>query len=428
MEADQETAPARSDDGWHPAEIAYAAGLFAAATFCLAAAFAGPHETLTHHGPGVALFFLLYGIFTISIGYRHPQFGYYSFDRVSQVACILVLGAVDAALINGLASFLYPWHRLRQGVPARHVLYSALNNSGLMALITLAAGGLYAWLGGQTPLVSMTGDSIAPLIALVLAMQILNDLGMLGLLRAAGRSVAGFFSTFSYALELGSGATALLVAVVYNGMEREVFVLLLGVLTLGMLALRQFANMRYQLELIVAERTRSLHEKTLELERQATRDNLTGLFNRRYADQYLEREIQAAKRFERPLSIALGDIDLFKQINDLHSHATGDEVLRRVAAILGDRCRGTDMIARYGGEEFLLCFPGTNLHRAVQLCEELRAAVETERWSDLDLTAGVTISFGIAERQHDCSPDTLLNRADLHLYSAKNGGRNLVVA
>ena len=94
---------------------------------------------------------------------------------------------------------------------------------------------------------------------------------------------------FSYALELGAGATAVLVALIYNTMQIEVLVLLLAVLSVGMLALRQFADMRHKLELIVAERTQKLEEKTRELELQATRDNLTGLFNRRYADDYLAR-------------------------------------------------------------------------------------------------------------------------------------------
>lgn len=428
MEADQAPTQASAGVEWSHAEVAYATALFAIAIASLVAVIASRHEILSNQGGGTTLFFFAYGLLTISIGYRHPQFGYYSFDRVSQVASILVLGPVAAACINGLASFVYPWHRLRLGVPPRQVLYSALNNSGLMALITLLSGGLYTALGGATPLVSLTRTTVVPLIALLLSMQILNDVGMLGLMRAGARSIAGFFSAFSYALELGSGATALLVAIVYNGMDREVFVLLLGVLTLGMLALRQFANMRHRLELIIADRTKNLREKTRELERQATRDNLTGLFNRRYADDCLAREIETANRFETPLSVALCDIDLFKQINDQHSHATGDEVLRRVAAILRDRCRATDMIARYGGEEFLLCFPRTDLRQARSLCEQLRGAVENASWVQLGVAAGVTLSFGIAECSADSSRESLLHLADLHLYAAKNGGRNLVVA
>jgi diguanylate cyclase (GGDEF)-like protein len=375
-----------------------------------------------------AAFFFAYGLFTISIGYQHPNLGYYSFDRVSQVASILVLGPVPAALINGLASFVYPWHRLRKGVPLHRVAGAALNNSGLMATIVLAAGWAYLGVGGPVPLTSLTGPSIPALLVLVLGMQILNDAGMLALYALGRRSLTGFFHGFSYALELGAGATAVLVALIYNAMGLEVFLLTLVVLSLGMLALRQFADMRYKLEALVAERTQKLEEKTRELEFQATRDNLTGLFNRRYVDEYLARELEICRRERRPLTVAFADIDLFKRVNDLHSHTTGDAVLRRVAETLKERCRTSDVLARYGGEEFLLCFPNTELRDARLVCEDLRATIERSNWAQLGLAAGVTISFGIADYRSDTSVERLLNRADMHLYEAKHGGRNLVVA
>ena len=94
------------------------------------------------------LFFLLFGLFTISIGYAHPVFGYVSFERVAQVSSILVLGPVDAAWINGLASLIYPWHRLRYGVPLRTVALAAVTNAGLMSLMVLASGLMYVAIGG----------------------------------------------------------------------------------------------------------------------------------------------------------------------------------------------------------------------------------------------------------------------------------------
>jgi diguanylate cyclase (GGDEF)-like protein len=266
------------------------------------------------------------------------------------------------------------------------------------------------------------------LVLLLLTMQLLNDAGMLGLLWVGRRSFDGFFSAFSYALELGAGATAVLVAVVYNSLDTGVFLLLLAVISLGMLALQRFAKLRQKLERLVEERTKRLWEKTQELEEQATRDNLTGLFNRRYADQYLARQLEAAKQLDQPLTVALADIDLFKQINDRHSHATGDKVLRHVAGILRDRCRKTDIVARYGGEEFVLCFPQTGLRSAEALCEQLRTAIATTNWSQYGVGIGVTISFGIAEHWPGSSPDALLDRADRLLYRAKHDGRNRVVA
>jgi diguanylate cyclase (GGDEF)-like protein len=310
----------------------------------------------------------------------------------------------------------------------RTILCAALNNSGLMTLIILASGYLYKSLGGAVPLLDIDPWSGAALVVLVLSMQLMNDAGMLGLLWAGRRSFAGFFSGFSYALELGAGATAVLVAVVYNRLDNGVFILLLAVLSLGMLALQRFAKMRQKLEALVEERTKRLREKTLELEQQATRDNLTGLFNRRYADDYVARHLEIARQRQQPLTVALADIDLFKQINDRHSHATGDTVLRRVAEILRDRCRATDMVARYGGEEFLICFPQTDVRSAGALCEQLRMAIESTNWSHCGVGVGVTISFGIAEHWAESSPDALLDRADRQLYRAKNDGRNRVVA
>jgi diguanylate cyclase (GGDEF)-like protein len=96
--------------------------------------------------------------------------------------------------------------------------------------------------------------------------------------------------------------------------------------------------------------------------------------------------------------------------------------------MLTARCRKTDMIARYGGEEFLICFPATELRQANALCDTLRAAIARYDWKSLGLTMPVTISFGIAERRGAMSARALLDTADLRLYEAKNGGRNLVVA
>ncbi len=428
MEVPPEPAPSLASSPWNRGEVAYAIALFVAAVGAVSLAIAARGTILPNHGADEALFFLLYGLFTISIGYQHPTQGYYSFDRVAQVASILVLGPVDAAWINGLASLIYPWHRLWKGVPLHRVACAALNNAGLMTLTILGSGYLYTALGGDVPVLDVTGFSGASLVLLLLSMQILNDAGMLGLLWVGRRSFDGFFNSFSYALELGAGATAVLVAVVYNSMDTGVFVLLLAVISLGMLALQRFAKLRQKLERLVEERTKLLWEKTQDLEEQATRDNLTGLFNRRFADQYLAGQLGAAKQPDQPLTVALADIDLFKQINDRHSHATGDKVLRHVATILRDRCRRTDIVARYGGEEFLLCFPQTDLRSAEALCEQLRTAIATTNWSLYGVGIGVTISFGIAEHWPGSSPDTLLDRADRLLYQAKHDGRNRVVA
>ena len=197
-------------------------------------------------------------------------------------------------------------------------------------------------------------------------MQLLNDLSMLVIIYLRKGEPAKLLNVFSTAVELASVLIAITVAIIYVRLEPAAVALVLIVVSLGMLVLKQYAQMRHKLESLVEERTAELQEKSKELERQATHDKLTRLFNRRYADDYLERQIESARRYDRDLTIALADIDHFKQINDRFSHAVGDKVLRRVAEILVNRCRKTDVVARYGGEEFLLCFPDTSAENTAE--------------------------------------------------------------
>jgi diguanylate cyclase (GGDEF)-like protein len=283
-------------------------------------------------------------------------------------------------------------------------------------------------LGGPVPLLHLDARSAGLLLLLMVSMQVVNDLWMLLVVHLRGGDPGKHFNFFSTAVELSSVLIAVLVAIVFNRMEPPVMVLLIVVLGLGMLVLKQFANMRHRLEVLVEERTRELHEKSLELERQATHDKLTGLYNRRFADDYLDQTLEDVAAHGHDFTIALADIDRFKQVNDEHSHAKGDAVLRRVAALLSKHCRETDMISRYGGEEFLLCFPGTHSTEAMRLCEKLRIAVESEDWSFVAPDLQITLSFGLAESFSDFRRKTILSAADSRLYEAKDSGRNRVVA
>lgn len=376
----------------------------------------------------VALLFLVFGLFTITMGYPHPSYGHVSFDRVAQVASILVLGPAAAALINGIASLLYPWHRLARGVGVADVLTASLNNAGLMTLIILVCGSMYTALGGPVPLMRLDLNALGPLVLLMLSMQVINELGMLVVVYLRRGNPGRHFNFFSTAVELSSVLIAVLVAIVFNRMEPQVMALLVLVLGLGMLVLKQFAHMRHRLEALVEERTRELHEKSVELERQATHDKLTGLHNRRFADNYLEQAMRDAERHGRAFTVALADVDHFKQINDQHSHAIGDAVLKRIAALLAQHCRATDMIARYGGEEFLLCFPLTDSATARSVCEDLRKMVEREDWCAIAPGICVTLSFGLAQGETDFRRKAILGAADRRLYEAKHGGRNQVVS
>ncbi|RZV35378.1 MAG: GGDEF domain-containing protein [Chromatiales bacterium] len=403
--------------------VLLAAALVALAVLASVAGLQGPEFMW-----GTAGFFLVFGLFAIAVGFPHPVFGHVSFDRVAQVASILVLGPLAAACVNGVASFIYPWHRLRQGVPLPRVLMAAVHNSGLMIFVILGSGLLYQRLGGAVPLQELDLTSILLLLALLVAMQVINDLGMMlvvYLQRGKPRSV---FNGFTSVVEFASGAAGVVLAAAFTQQSTTFFVLLLLVLVTGMLVIMQYARMRYRLEKLVEERTADLRLQAEEFERQATHDKLTKLPNRRHADDYLQQQINLAQRNERTTAVALADIDHFKRVNDDFSHAAGDRVLRRVALILREGCRSSDFVARYGGEEFLLCFPDTSIERALEVCGELRRAVQLADWSDIVSGMDVTISFGLAEIGNDSRRRTVLNEADLRLYRAKREGRNRVVA
>ncbi len=178
-------------------------------------------------------------------------------------------------------------------------------------------------------------------------------------------------------------------------------------------------GMRMQVEQARAETER--------LRRVAEQDALTGLGNRRALDEALQRMHALARQQGRSLSAALIDLDHFKAVNDGHSHAVGDAVLRRVAALLQAACRERDLAARFGGEEFVVLLLDADLPHAHGVCERLRVALETTDWSDQAPGLRVTASFGVAELS--TLPDAAegLARADAALYEAKRQGRNRVV-
>jgi len=163
-----------------------------------------------------------------------------------------------------------------------------------------------------------------------------------------------------------------------------------------------------------------------ELYRQATRDGLTGLHNRRYFLEVLEDELSRSRRHNLVASLLMVDIDHFKAINDKYGHSTGDLVLKEIASFLGRNVRREDTVARYGGEEFILLAPQTETEGARILGERLRGLVEKHRFS-YEEGFGVTISVGIATfPRHAQGAEELIDSADRALYKAKAGGRNLV--
>ncbi|MEJ2603028.1 MAG: GGDEF domain-containing protein [Gammaproteobacteria bacterium] len=409
-----------------PADLVYSVVLFAVAVVGIGTASVVTGTGVTSAEWPLAAFFFLFGLFTIMVGYPHPTFGHVSFDRVAQVSSLLVLGPVAAAMINGLASLVYPLHRLRKGHSVRQVVTAGLHNAGLMSLMILVCGLLYLQLGGMVPLTTIDWRSAGLIALMAVAMQVINDLGMRVYVRLRGMGTAGMFSWFQTAVEIGSVPAAVLLAIVFQRMEIAVTSILLFVMSLGMLALKEFADIRQRLEALVRERTRELREKTLELERQATRDKLTGLHNRRYADAFIDAQLELASRLERPLAIVLADVDHFKSINDRYSHHVGDAVLETLSRLLESHCRDTDMVARYGGEEFLICLPATEAAAAAMVGESIRQMVAEFDWSHLDPSLEVTLSIGVAQSASHMDRVAVLKTADINLYRAKRDGRDRV--
>src|SRR3954470_3587521 len=158
----------------------------------------------------------------------------------------------------------------------------------------------------------------------------------------------------------------------------------------------------------------------------ATIDRLTGVANRQALLTLLFAEVERASRYDRPLSIAFVDIDLFKAVNDTYGHAAGDFVLREVAQTISDNLRASDLIGRYGGEEFMLILTETDVEEGAALAEKLRVLIERLRLEvEGNANLSVTISIGIAggTGQH-LRMESLIRDADAAMYSAKSLGRN----
>jgi diguanylate cyclase (GGDEF)-like protein len=178
----------------------------------------------------------------------------------------------------------------------------------------------------------------------------------------------------------------------------------------------------------VVELQSRLLESQKALQHQATHDVLTGLGNRRMILDELAAEVARSSRDRRALSIAIGDLDRFKEINDTYGHATGDQVLQIAAKRLQTVLRTYDAVGRLGGEEFLLLLPGCDQPEAREIAERARLAVSSEPIAGPAGPIPISISLGVASRRPDDSTEavSLVAAADLALYRAKAGGRNRV--
>jgi diguanylate cyclase (GGDEF)-like protein len=180
----------------------------------------------------------------------------------------------------------------------------------------------------------------------------------------------------------------------------------------------------------IVDLQKELLETNKRLELLSITDGLTKLHNHRYFQDELAREFEESQRYQRPLSLAMIDIDFFKKINDTYGHAVGDDVLKCTAKLYRDSVRSTDLVARYGGEEFAVMMPETALQDGILFAEKIRHLLES---TPLETQAGpvtATISVGVASVPHSRihTAKELIIAADKALYRAKKNGRNQVQA
>ena len=159
----------------------------------------------------------------------------------------------------------------------------------------------------------------------------------------------------------------------------------------------------------------------------ATTDALTGLPNRAAYDERIAEEVARWQRYKTHFSVAVGDLDFFKRINDTYGHLAGDKVLRLIAKVVKLKLRGSDFVARYGGEEFVILMPSTGATEAHQAVDKIRQAVAKSPFNFHGKPVTVTMSFGVSESQEGDNEESLFSRADEMLYKAKANGRNQAV-
>jgi two-component system, cell cycle response regulator len=184
---------------------------------------------------------------------------------------------------------------------------------------------------------------------------------------------------------------------------------------------KPFAQAELVARVRAALRTKAVRDGFIE---KATRDGLTGLFNRREIDVRAEGAVRLAQRYGRPLAALMADIDHFKRINDRHGHAAGDEVIREIARRVSAASRDSDIVGRYGGEEFVLILPETSESDARTAGDRLRRVLYEHPVVFEGVGIPVTASVGAAMLRENMTTESLVAAADQALYRAKRHGRN----
>jgi diguanylate cyclase (GGDEF)-like protein len=262
------------------------------------------------------------------------------------------------------------------------------------------------------------------------------NLGQAGLVKSLAISLCGVLLGIAvFGLPGASSESPMVTALCVMGVSGYLF-------SLGHIAFRRTLSLRKLREKLKQNESDLQHANDVlrsrlaeiqllqaQLHEQVNRDSLTGLFNRRYLLETVDRELARCQREGLPLTLMIIDVDHFKAINDKYGHNAGDEVLRQLASVLIDGTRQDDLPCRYGGEEFILLLPGMSTEIALKRGERLRANFEKVLVPSAHGDIRATISVGIASfPDHGATMADLTHCADLALYAVKRNGRNGVIA
>jgi len=321
----------------------------------------------------------------------------YSISWVVYGFAILQLG-VPGALLVILVSHVVEW------VFHKYIYYIPLFNIANYGIAALIAGNVYQFIH-TSGLLSAASD----VVGIVLAMAVFTFINhlLVGLVISFARgqnfSESGVFGSLTIAIDF-------------------------TLMCLGGLSAMLWVNSPYMSVLPLIPLY--LIYKALKLpalERETQMDAKTGLMNTRYFNESLERELERANRFDRPITIVMADLDYLRNINNNYGHIAGDEVLIGIAQILKASFRGYDTVARFGGEEFSILVPEATPEQVFPRIDEIRQTIEDARFDISTSTEpiSVTMSFGISGRgEENLTPTEIIHNADLALYHAKANGRN----
>jgi len=188
-------------------------------------------------------------------------------------------------------------------------------------------------------------------------------------------------------------------------------------------------NEKAKLQQYFGKMINNVMEQNRALIEQNQKDSLTGIYNRPTFEELLNLELQRYQRYNDTFSLVMFDIDYFKNVNDVYGHEAGDRVLRGIAKSIGNTLRKTDVFARYGGEEFVILLPKTDITKGYKVSEKLRLTIQDTEFLYESVKVPITVSVGITEvNSSDKEFNTIFNRVDSYMYTAKKEGRNKVIS